>query len=176
MTYVYIYRDENLNPFYIGIGTGYRAWNHLKPSSYMPFDSEYPSFYGKIKKMKLLNLEPKIEIIFEGSRNECETLERRLIIEYGLLTEGGMLYNVSKNTGGRIKGKKYPMTDNTLKRYKESCRKNRKFLLDETEIRNLYISQNMTREQLAEHFGCSTALVKSRLKEYNIVKQYKNKE
>lgn len=171
MTYVYMYKNENEEPFYVGIGTGYRAWSHLKPSSYMPYDAEYPSFYGQIKKMKQSNITPDIEIILEGDRKECEKLESELISRYGILSEGGQLYNISKNTGGRVKGKSYPMSENTAKRYKQTCKENRKFIIDETVLRSMYLEQNMTRKQISETFGCSDALVKSRLKEYNIKKQ-----
>jgi hypothetical protein len=171
MTYVYLYKNENEKPFYVGIGTGYRAWSHLKPSSYMPYDVEYPSFYGQIKKMKQSNITPKIEIIFEGDRKDCEKLEGELISRYGIISEGGQLYNITKNTGGRVKGKKYPMSENTAKRYKQTRKENRKFVMDESMLRLMYIDQNMTRKRISETFGCSEALVKARLKEYNIKRQ-----
>lgn len=173
MAYVYLYKDKDSKPFYIGVGTGYRAWSHLKPSSYLPFDAEYPSLYGKIKKMKMMQIEPEIQIVFTGERRECESLEKQLISQYGILSEGGSLYNISKNTGGRVRGKKYPMSENTADRYRQTCRETRKFVLVETEIRRMYLDQCMTRKQIATHFGCSVALVKSRLKEYNIIKHTK---
>jgi len=46
--YVYQYKEDAV-VFYVGMGQGYRMWSHLKPSSYMPYDANYPSFYGKIK-------------------------------------------------------------------------------------------------------------------------------
>jgi hypothetical protein len=170
MTYVYLYKNDD-KPFYVGIGTGYRAWSHLKPSSYMQYDAEYPSFYGQIKKMKISNVDPEIEIVFEGDRKECEKLESELISRYGVISEGGQLYNISKNTGGRVKGKKYPMSENTAERYRQTCKENRKFVMNESVLRSMYLDQNMTRKQISKIFECSDALVKSRLKEYNIKKQ-----
>lgn len=172
MNYVYVYKDNN-NPFYIGVGSGYRAWAHLKPSSYMPYDAEYPSFYGKIKKMKLSGIEPKVEKIFEGCRESCENLESELIQKYGLISEGGMLYNISKNTGGRVTGKKYPMNDSTRERYKESCKKNRVYKIEKDELEKLYIVEGKTRKEIANLYGCSEVLIKNRLKEYQIRKRCK---
>lgn len=169
MNYVYVYKDNN-NPFYIGVGSGYRAWAHLKPSSYMPYDAEYPSFYGKIKKMKLSGIEPKVEKIFEGDRESCENLESQLIQKYGLISEGGMLYNITKNTGGRVTGKKYPMSDSTRERYKESRKEIRVYKIEKDELEKLYIVEGKTRKDIANLYGCSEVLVKNRLKEYQIRK------
>jgi len=170
MNYVYVYKDNKNEPFYIGVGSGYRAWSHLKPSSYMPYDAEYPSFYGKIKKMKLSGIEPKVEKIFEGDRKSCEKKESELIQKYGLISEGGTLYNVSKNTGGRISGKKYPMSDSTRERYKKTCREKRIYKIEKDELFNLYIECDKTRKEIAVLYGCSEVLIKNRLKEYNIRK------
>ena len=170
MNYVYIYKDDKENPFYVGVGSGYRAWSHLKPSSYMPYDAEYPSFYGKIKKMKLSGIEPKIEKIFEGDRKSCEKLESELIRKYGLISEGGILYNVTKNTGGRVSGKKYPMSDSTRERYRATCRENRIYKIEKCDLEKLYILEGKTRKQIAELYNCSEVLIKNRLKEYNIRK------
>lgn len=170
MNYVYVYKDDKNNPFYIGIGTGYRAWAHLKPSSYMPYDAEYPSFYGMIKKMKLSGIEPKVEKIFEGNRESCESLESELIQKYGLISEGGMLYNVSKNTGGRVLGKKYPMSDSTRERYKKTCREKRVYKIEKSELEKLYLIENKTRKEIASLYGCSEVLIKNRLKEFQIKK------
>jgi hypothetical protein len=169
MNYVYIYKENDI-PFYVGIGTGYRAWSHLKPSCYMPYDVNYPSFYGKIKKMRLNNIEPTVVKIYEGDRETCENLEEQLIKQYGLISEGGLLYNVSKTTGGRVRGKKYPMSEDTKKRYKETCKDNRIFKITKGELYELYITQGKTRKFLANYYGCSDVLIKIRLKEYGIKK------
>ena len=136
----------------------------------MPYDSEYPSLYGKIKKMKLIGVEPKVEKIFEGDRKSCEKKESELIQKYGLISEGGILYNVTKNTGGRVPGKKYPMGDSTRERYKETCRGNRIYKIEKEELEKLYIIEGKTRKEIAALYGCSEVLVKSRLKEYQIKK------
>lgn len=171
MNYVYVYSDEKNDPFYVGIGTGYRAWAHLKPSSYMPYDSEYPSFYGKIKKMKLQGIEPNVEKVYEGDRKLCVEMESELIQKYGLITEGGLLYNITKNTGGRVPGKKYPMSNSTKERYRETCREKRTYKIEKVDLEKLYIVEGRTRKSIAKIYGCSEVLIKSRLKEYNIRKQ-----
>ena len=137
----------------------------------MPYDAEYPSFYGRIKKMKLAGVEPKVEKIFEGDRESCENLESELIQKYGLISEGGILYNVSKNTGGRVPGKKYPMSDSTRERYKETCREKRVYKIEKSELIKLYNDERKTRKEIASIYGCSEVLVKSRLKEYEIKKR-----
>jgi len=172
-TYVYIYKDENDLPIYVGIGTGYRAWSHLKPSSYMPFDAEYPSFYGKIKKMHLNNVDPKVEIVYNGTREECLSLEEELIAKYGRIEDGGILYNISPSKGGRVKGKSYPMSEETLLRYRETCKENRKYKIERKDLFDMYVNKNMKRKQIANFYGCSDVLIKQRLKEYGITKQNK---
>jgi hypothetical protein len=169
-TYVYLYKDENGTPIYVGIGTGYRAWSHLKPSAYMPYDAEYPSFYGKIKKMYLNGNEPKVEIIYSGDRLECISIEEKLIQKYGRVENDGTLYNISPKTGGRIKGKSYPMGVETLKRYRNTCKENRKYKIYKENLTEMYIKNNMTRKEIAKYYGCSEILIKTRLKEYGIKK------
>ena len=136
----------------------------------MPYDAEYPSFYGRIKKMKLSGIEPKVEKIFEGNRESCENLESELIQKYGLISEGGILYNVSKNTGGRVLGKKYPMSDSTRERYKETCREKRVYKIEKSELEKLYLIEGKTRKEIALLYGCSEVLIKNRLKEFQIKK------
>lgn len=48
----------------------------------------------------------------------------------------------------------------------------RKFDIDKDTLVDLYINQNMRREEVAEHFGCSDALIKLRLREYQISKPF----
>lgn len=170
--YVYQYEDNN-EIFYVGMGQGYRMWSHLKPSSYMPYDANYPSFYGKIKSIFLSGREPFVEKIFEGSKKECLELEEKLIEKYKLISEGGTLYNISKKSGGRVKGKSYPMSENTRKRYRETMRQNRTYKIESEDLRKLYIIENKTRKQIAEHYNCSEVLIKQRLKEFGIKKHTK---
>jgi hypothetical protein len=167
--YVYQYKDDN-EVFYVGMGQGYRMWSHLKPSSYMPYDANYPSFYGKIKSMILSGKEPLIEKVFEGTKEECLNLEKKLIEKYKLISEGGTLYNVSKNNGGRVRGKSYPMSENTRKRFRETCKKNRTYKIESEDLRRMYINENKTRKQIAEFYNCSEVLIKQRLKEFGIKK------
>jgi transposase-like protein len=74
-------------------------------------------------------------------------------------------------TGGRVPGKKYPMSDSTRKRYKETCRENRVYKIEKEELVKLYIEKNKTRKEIASLYSCSEVLVKSRLKEYGIKKR-----
>lgn len=167
--YVYQYK-EDANVFYVGMGQGYRMWSHLKPSSYMPYDANYPSFYGKIKSMILNGTEPCVEKIFEGTKQECLNLEKELIEKYKLINEGGTLYNISKSGGGRVKGKSYPMSENTLKRFRETRKQSRTYKIESEDLIEMYINENKTRKQIAEYYNCSEVLVKQRLKEFGIKK------
>lgn len=170
--YVYQYRDND-EIFYVGMGQGYRMWAHLKPSSYMPYDSNYPSFYGKIKSMILNGTEPYVEKIFEGTTKECLNLEKELIEKHKLISEGGTLYNISKSGGGRVKGKSYPMSENTLKRFRETKKQNRTYKIESEELRKMYLIEKKTRKQIAEYYNCSEVLIKQRLKEFGIKKYNK---
>ena len=170
--YVYQYKDGD-KVFYVGMGRGYRMWAHLRPSSYMPYDVNYPSFYGKIKSMILSKREPIIEKIFEGTKQECLNLEKELIEKYKLIDEGGTLYNISKGSGGRTRGKSYPMSEATKHRYRETMRKNRKYKIESKDLEKMYITENKTRKQIAEYYNCSEVLIKQRLKEFGIKKRSK---
>lgn len=167
--YVYQYKDGE-EVFYIGMGQGYRMWSHLKPNSYMPYDATYPSFYGKIKSMILQGQNPVVEKIFEGTKEECLELEKKLIEKYKLVCEGGTLYNVSKGGGGRVKGKSYPMSENTRQRYRETMRQKRSYKIEKGDLERMYNYENKTRKQIAEHYNCSEVLIKQRLKEFGIRK------
>lgn len=168
--YVYVYSDND-KVFYVGIGKNYRMNYHLIPSNYMPYDVNYSSLGGKIKSLMLNNKVPKIEKIFEGSKEECKKLEIKLIKKYKTIEQGGSLYNISLSHGGRTKGKKYPMREDTLKMFRETCKKNRIFQIKKEDLFNLYIQKNMKRKDIASHYKCSVPLLKSRLKEYGIKKQ-----
>jgi hypothetical protein len=167
--YVYQYKDEDL-VFYVGMGQGYRMWSHLKPSSYMPYDANYPSFYGKIKSMILNGNEPCIEKVFEGTKSECLQLEEELIQKYKLISEGGTLYNISKGSGGRVKGKSYPMSENTRQRYRQTRRQSRTYKIEKEDLCKMYINENKTRKEIAQYYNCSEVLIKQRLKEFGIRK------
>lgn len=167
--YVYQYKDEDV-VFYVGMGQGYRMWSHLKPSSYMPYDANYPSFYGKIKSMILNGNEPYIEKVFEGTKSECLQLEEELIQKYKLISEGGTLYNISKGSGGRVKGKSYPMSENTKQRYRQTRRQSRTYKIEKEDLCKMYINENKTRKEIAQYYKCSEVLIKQRLKEFGIRK------
>ena len=160
--YVYTYTCPITNKiFYVGEGKGYRAWAHLKPSSIMPYDVNYPSHWGYIKKLYLLAQEPIIEIVFEGTKRECLAKERELIDYYGdQLLQTKTMEGVSKTWSQQAKV-----------RYKALCKENRKYDIKEDELRQMYVIMGMTRKQLAAHYGCSEILIKQRLKEYSIRKK-----
>ena len=167
--YAYQYKDEE-SVFYVGVGQGYRMWSHLKPNSYMPYDTSYPSFYGKIKSMILQGKPPVVEKIFDVTKGECLELEKKLIERYKLICEGGSLYNVSKGSGGRVKGKSYPMNENTRQRYRETMRQKRLYKIEKDDLEKMYNYENKTRKQIAEYYKCSEVLIKQRLKEFGIKK------
>ena len=154
--------------FYVGEGKGYRAWSHLKPSSIMPYDVNYPSHYGYIKKLHLLAQEPIVELIFEGTKEECLKVERDLIAEHKTHRDGGTLLQERNENG--LKGIPKKWTQQGKERYRELCKERRKFGLDEETLRQEYVVLGMTRREIAEKHGCSQPLVKSRLREYKIYK------
>ena len=160
--YVYTYTCPiTYRIFYVGEGKGYRAWHHIKPSSIMPYDVNYPSHWGYIKKLYLLGQEPIIDIIFEGTKKECLAKERELIDHYGeqLLQTKTM------------KGVPKPWSQQSKVRYKVLCKEKRQYNIREDELRQMYVIMGMTRGQIAAHYGCSEVLIKQRLKEYSIRKK-----
>lgn len=152
--------------FYVGEGKGYRAWSHTKPSSFLPYDVNYPSHYGYIKKLHLLAQEPEVNIIHSASKSECLEIETKLIEEYGVHSEGGSLLQTKS-----LRGVSKPWSREAKDRYRENCKNNRKFQIDKDTLSEMYVIMGMTRKQIADHYGCSDVLIKSRLKEFNIRKE-----
>lgn len=93
MYYVYVYSDPRDEvPFYVGKGTGDRAYRHLKETQ--DNNTNYLK-YCKIKSLLNSGILPKIEIVFE-SDNEADCLlhEKELIQRYGRKIDGGCLTNI----------------------------------------------------------------------------------
>lgn len=92
--YVYLYTDpRNGNPMYVGKGQGKRYKEHL-------YKSHNRFLRNKIKAIRKLGLEPKVEIILRTNNEDIAyDVEEHLIKSYGLLVEDGLLCNFSK--GGR---------------------------------------------------------------------------
>jgi hypothetical protein len=104
--YVYAYLREDNTPFYIGKGTGRRAYQKNK------------------KTHKFVNIpdKEKIVILLDNLTEECALeKEKELIMKYGRKIDGGILVNVTE--GGEkgfacMKGKKH--TEESKKKMSES--------------------------------------------------------
>lgn len=174
MAIVYLLRRPNGQPFYVGVGANeYRPRRHLAPTEWEPYDPEYPSSNGQVRLLMEAGTPPTIDIIHEDpSREVCEEFEEFIISELGRVVDGGILYNKSQFRGGRVRGQSYPMREETLLKYRETCRANRKYKIERDELYDLYITQGMTRRDVAKHYGCSDVTIKARLREYGITKQH----
>lgn len=93
--YVYIwYNPINNQPFYVGKGTGNRAYSVCEKSR-----NQY--FLRKYNKIKSAGFEPYV-IIEHANLSESEALskEYELILKYKPVFEGGILTNLSYSSGG----------------------------------------------------------------------------
>lgn len=93
--YVYILRNplRSNRPFYIGKGTGGRAYSHLNESD----NTSNPRKSYTIKRIKDQNLVPLIEIFKDDlTEDQAYDLENQLIKKYGRykIDEGGILDNL----------------------------------------------------------------------------------
>lgn len=85
--YVYVYRNRNNVPVYVGKGRGNRAWEHLKPDSYLGYVHKLCRDAGK-------QFAPEIVAEFENEEDAYK-LEAKLISEYGRFNQGtGTLLNL----------------------------------------------------------------------------------
>lgn len=99
MVYAYIYSDPiTYTPFYVGKGTGKRAYRHLNKS-------HNKRVHAKIKSLQATNIKPFINLI------ETSTEEFALLLEKGLVKllgrkdlSTGCLYNL--DDGGEFTGAK----------------------------------------------------------------------
>jgi len=96
--YVYAYLREDGTPYYIGKGTGKRAWNKGKGEVYPPTDIS------------------RIQILSEGiAEEDAFALEKELILKYGRVDNGtGILRNKTNGGEGSAGAKRTTETLNKL--------------------------------------------------------------
>ena len=171
--YVYGYYDPKTNHlFYVGKGSGHRDVSHLKPSSWSnPKDTTNPFFYYKIKSLMERHEAPIIKRLVESlTEDEAYRIENELILEHGRrFVDGGILFNISDNRGGRNKGDKTPWSEEKKDSYRKKCFENR-VANNKEELVEMYLELCMSRKEIAEHYGVSEVLIKKRLQEYGIRK------
>ena len=113
--YTYIYKDpsKGMGPFYVGKGSGKRAYDHLKGNKYNP-----PLHY-RIQKMLREGNTPEIEIINVTCENTAYRLEMFLIDQYGRKDLGrGTLLNMTNGGDNppNQRGKKRPYKERSSRR------------------------------------------------------------
>jgi len=188
--YVYALIDPINNlPFYFGKGCGDRAYSHLRN------EKTNSQKISKIKNIRLLNLEPKVEIII--SHLDEKTAYN---IEYDFIRIAKLIYNIDlTNKSGLImppnrkgstmsnesklkiskalKGKKKQKMKDSTKKLLSEIHKNKigpnKAFVDSTLLKKLYIDDNLTKIQICEHFNIGLGSLNRILKENSI---YKTKE
>ena len=171
--YVYALKEPDTEEvFYIGKGTGYRAWAHLKPSMWKnPRNTCNPFLYYKIKSIFDDGKQPEVEILFDNITEEhAYSIEADLISQHGRrFVDGGSLFNISDYSGGNRKGKSIVWSEERKNAHRNYW-KDKRVVDDPDEIRRMYVDQNMTRLEIAEYYGVSESLIKNRLREYSITK------
>jgi hypothetical protein len=157
MFYVYHLIDPRSNlPFYIGKGTGQRAWSHLKESDVI---NVYKS--NKINEIRSSGLEPLVTIVSDKlDEQSAFQLEIEEIKKYGRknIDQGGILTNLLPGgTGGDTSS---CFTQDSLQRISENARgvNNPNSKLNEQQVISIFRSCESTKV-LANQYGISNAAV-----------------
>lgn len=173
-SYVYVLVDTtNDSIFYVGKGTGYRDSSHLKPSMWNnPETTTNPFLYYKIRSLMENDTPPQIIRLLENvSEEEAYQYENQLINNLGRrFVDGGQLFNISDFKGGSFVGCQKPWSDERKKKFKDDCKKTRMYDPDYETLFDQYITQNMTREDIALKNNISVSLLKKRLQHFGIIK------
>jgi hypothetical protein len=90
--YVYIFRNplKNLDPFYVGKGSGYRYKHPQAPCMLKRNDRKSQT----LRSIEKAGLKPTIDIIPCADEQEALSLETELIVKYKRVTDGGTLLNI----------------------------------------------------------------------------------
>lgn len=135
--YVYVYFDPvTREPFYVGKGTGKRAWDHLKETYYK--NGSKTRRHTKIKKIHRLGRNPIIHIVYDNlMEQEAFQKEMSLIAHYGRLDNGtGCLTNLSDGGEGD-RGRRFCIDKKTYTIYHQDGR----------------LMENLTRRDIVDLFG-----------------------
>ena len=120
--YVYVYFDPfTREPFYVGKGTGNRAWEHLKEAYYKKIKKTRR--HTKIIKIHRLGADPIIHIAY-NKLTEVEAFQKEmsLIAHYGRLDNGtGCLTNLSDGGEGDV-GRRFCIDKNLYTIYHQDGR------------------------------------------------------
>jgi hypothetical protein len=95
--YVYALRDPRVPgvfPFYIGKGTGSRAWDHL-------VTPDKTAKFGRIKEILAAGQEPIVDVLADDlTEIQAYRIEAQLIAAFGTVASGGPLTNTVLPVGG----------------------------------------------------------------------------
>lgn len=173
--FIYGLYDPNTKElFYVGKGTGYRDSSHLKPSLWKePKKTSNPFLYYKIKSLMENNTPPIIKRLYENLlEEEAYKIESEIITEHGrrFSPENGKLFNISEFMGGNKKGIEMPWSEERRERHQKLCKQRRKYDPTYEELYDDYITNNLSRKDIAEKYKVSTVLIKQRLQYFGIKK------
>lgn len=190
--YVYAISDPvNKTPFYVGKGSGKRAFVHLKCKE---------SNVDKNKIIKLLQsigINPRIDFIAENldekTAYEIETIIIKNAINYGInLTNKVGLRTPPSRKGKKLseetkrkislslkgKSRNKPFTDehrnNISKSKKGKVGPNKRTIEDLKKLSTLYIEENYTKKQICDYFNVGMGSLNRILNENNIKKTKNN--